>query len=41
MDEPRNDHTKWSKPEAEKYHDIGYMRNLKKSDTGVPVVAQQ
>ena len=30
MDVPRNYHTKWSKPEKDKYHDMPYMWNLKK-----------
>ena len=30
MDRPRDYHTKWIKPDKDKYHDIAYVRNLKK-----------
>ena len=32
IDEPRDDHTKWSKPDREReiFYDIAYMWNLKK-----------
>ena len=33
MDGRRDYHTKWSKPDKDKYHDIAYMWNLKKTDT--------
>ena len=35
MDEPRDDHTKWSKSDKERQvsYDITYLWNLKKNDT--------
>ena len=35
MDRPSDYHTKWSKPEREKYisYDMSYMQNLRNKDT--------